>query len=447
MMSTATAPAAVDLKRKLGETSYYLDSIENLHKKFSSLSAALLHTQQPEGFTFAQAYMDRAKLSAVIAKSIAKGEYTFTPATLNTIAAGGKMRKVYSFRIIDRIVHGAIYRMIAEDLNRFVSPHVYSYVKGRGKQHAIKAFADFLRRHRKLRRRPQDRGLYVLRCDIKSYGESIPVHVGSALWGQLASVFAGAYGRPADTQESQLLAELIRPVLKSDEGTFYNRLYGIPDGAPISSLLLNLYVAPLDEALSSVSGGFYARYGDDIIFAHPDIRVFQESAAHFDKVLAGLELIRNEKKTKQFFFNGAGRPGGDIKGTTHIEYLGVKLAFDGTAMLKTDKIRDLYKDLTIRAKATASAMAGRSVDERGQALCDMLNGVFDPQSMMAHPSAQLMSGIINDRKQLKQIDYWLARLVLHFTLGDASVKAFRKVPYQKIRNEWKLQSLEYARNQ
>jgi len=433
-------------QQKLGEVRYYLDAIESVHKKLSAQSEFLLHQQQPEGFTFAQAYLDRFNLAPIIANAMTSGEYRFLPARIVSLILEGKQRQLYAFGVFDRVAHSALYRMLSEDINPLLPPQIYSYIKGRGKHIAIRNFAAYVREHVKARHRPQDRGIYVLRCDIRAYADSIPVHMNSRLWLQLETAFAQTYGRPPTPREHELLVQLIRPTLTDElnEGT-YSKLYGVPTGAPISSLLFNLYAAPLDHALN-IRGGFYARYGDDMLFAHPDADIFEQSVVRFYAAMEILELQANEKKTMKCFFNGAGKSEGSFKGANYIEFLGLQIAFDGTAMLKNEKLRELYSNITIRAKATAAATAHYTPDERGRALCEMLNSVFDAEHGMAHPIARLMTGVINDRKQLRQIDYWLARLVLQYALGEEGVKAFRSVPYRKIREEWHLRSLEYARN-
>ena len=67
--------------------------------------------------------------------------------------------------------------------------------------------ARYVRAHRNLHRNPRDRGLYVLRCDIKSYGESIPVFPQSPLWARLEESFAATCGREISSHECALLAQ------------------------------------------------------------------------------------------------------------------------------------------------------------------------------------------------------------------------------------------------
>ena len=75
-----------------------------------------------------------------------------------------------------------------------------------------------------------------------------------------------------------------------------------------------------------------------------------------------------------------------------------------------------------------------------------IKSALDPLSPLKLPYADYLRWIINDRGQLKQLDYTVAQLVAQKLTGSKSVKAFRYVPYRKIRNKWKLPSLVVMRN-
>ncbi len=427
------------LIRQAAEAGYYRAAIADLHHKFSTQFQTSLHQTQPEGYSFTQAFFDQRRLSRILAKAVAGSAYRFSPAALRTILLD-KQRVVFRFSLMDRIVHGAVYRMLAEHVLPQLPRTLYAYVKGRNRLQAMQDFAAFARRHRAVYADPKARGLYVLRCDIRAYGESIPVAPCSPLWAQLDALCAPA------PEERVLLEQLIRPVIMHPDGGEYQLLRGIPDGAPISALLLNLYALPLDRLLGETEGGFYARYGDDILFAHPDAQRFKNAVAAVDDVLAALSLTRNAQKTKTLFFNGAGRDAGGFAGTTRIDYLGCSMDFRGAISLKQDKLKLLMRDLSTRAHASAKAMQTLPFEERGKALCRLLSNAIDPHAPHAHPYAGLLNYLVNDRAQLKRLDYWLARLVLRVMLHDSSVKGFRRIPYRTIRARWRLRSLTYARN-
>jgi hypothetical protein len=71
---------------------------------------------------------------------------------------------------------------------------------------------------------------------------------------------------------------------------------------------------------------------------------------------------------------------------------------------------------------------------------------MDPHEMLSHPTSSLLRYVVNNRAQLKHLDYLIA-LSLAETLSDKrGVRAFRIIPYKKLRRTWHLHSLVVARN-
>jgi len=447
MLQFGTQKSPKTWAEKLTDSAYFEAAIEKLHSKFASETRHKLHELQSEGFSFDQLFYDRKKLAKVLARDVSGSRYSFSPATIRQITIKNKRRTIYSFTLFDRIVHTALFAMLAEDIQPLFPAEVYSYIKGKDRMDAIEAFMQYIRKHRARYKQPLRRGFFVCHFDIKSYGESIPVTPSSGLWTELNRLFTQAYGRLPDEQEQQLLNSLIRPEIESADKNLYENTVGITDGAPITSLLLNLYVRPLDTFLSNIKGGFYARYGDDILFAHEDLDVFNSAMAGIAEQLARLHLQQNTKKTKMLFFNAAGRAKDSFKGSTAIEFLGMQLCFDGTAALKKNKITDIMHDIKNRISATVKQLPDYSLDEQGKLICSIVNKTLDPKDPMANPYAIFLRRIVNHRGQLKDVDYRIARLILETLTGDASVKKFRTIPFKKMRDEWKLLSVEYERNQ
>ena len=115
--------------------------------------------------------------------------------------------------------------------------------------------------------------------------------------------------------------------------------YGIPQGAPISDVLANLYLLDFDEemlAFAEGNGGHYMRYSDDILILVPGGEKDGLAAAEFASATIrnyGSEIRVNNEKTEvlEFSRNAEGslnsknvtKPGGK----DGLEYLGFR--FDG----------------------------------------------------------------------------------------------------------------------
>ena len=85
--------------------------------------------------------------------------------------------------------------------------------------------------------------------------------------------------------------------------------------------------------------------------------------------------------------------------------------------------------------------------ELGRAVCEVVNSALDPRSALTQSrSAIALRRIVTDRRQLEQLDYSIARLVLKAVTGRRDARAFREIPYEKLRHDWGLISLVAARN-
>ena len=81
-------------------------------------------------------------------------------------------------------------------------------------------------------------------------------------------------------------------------------------------------------------------------------------------------------------------------------------------------------------------------------MCGVLNQrlFVDARDEGKESTASLLRCAVTDREQLAQLDYRLARLVVRVVTGDPRVRAFRRVPYRTVREDWGLRSLLHVRN-
>ena len=111
------------------------------------------------------------------------------------------------------------------------------------------------------------------------------------------------------------------------------------------------------------------------------------------------------------------------------------------------KMRGLLRDIEGRAARTANAMRDGDRERVGRTVCAVINTALQSHNAFGQQRwASLVRGAVTDRSQLRQLDYWIARIVLRVVTGETRVRAFRQVSYRKIRQEWGLISLLHARN-
>lgn len=437
----------MDFHARLTDRRRYRRQIEKLHERH--LETGRLYELRQSEVSLASFVLNGAKVARLLAEAVGGGHYRLGPARIRTIRVNGKERIVFAYRLTDLIVHGVVAGILEEASAPYLSPGLHSYRKGASWWTATSAFAAYVRTHARSRPDVRTRGLHVLRRDVDSYTDSIPVGDRSPAWAMLREALEEG-GTPLRPAHWDLVESVVRPEAFVRRGELFTQYRGVPTGQPISCVLFNLYLARLDAELSAIPEAFYARYCDDFVFAHPEADVARAADARIRQTLGSLSLGLNESKSRDLYLTGAGRPSAqaaEFRGTTTVPFLGCLVSAQGTVSLSRQKRRRLLGDLRHRALRTARILGGAGADEVGELVCGVLNQALSPN---LDPSQQRSAGwlrrIVTDRGHLKQLDYAIARIVLEALTGHRGARAFRRVPYRKMRRDWKLISLEHARN-
>jgi len=180
---TAPTGARLDLHAALSDPRRHRRQIDRLHARH--LATGGLHELQQDEVSLATIVLQRSAVGRLMARTVGGGEYRLRPATLRTIEAGGKRRVVFACRLTDLIVHGVVAEVIEEAAAPTLSPSLYSYRNGVSWWKPVSLFASYVREHRRSRPDPRSRGIYVIRRDIDSYTDAIPVGATSPLWAML----------------------------------------------------------------------------------------------------------------------------------------------------------------------------------------------------------------------------------------------------------------------
>jgi hypothetical protein len=438
------------LGKALADPRRYEAQVDRLHKRHL-FDGAMYHLRQ-DGVSLASLVLHRGAVARKLARAVASGTYQLHPATTRLIRVEGKQRAVLDYPLLDLLVHGAVAEVLTEAIEPTLSANLYSYRTGVSWAQGVSSFARYMRAHSRARPDPRTRGVYVLRRDVEAYTDSIPVDDASRLWPLLVEVLGAPLAHADRVRDAawRLLHEVVQPRVREHGGQVRVRDRGVATGQPISCVAFNLYLRDLDHELSAVPGAYVARYSDDLLVAHPDAQVARELGDLMDRRLAELGLRFNLKKSRDAFLTGAGRPSLDwpeAKGTTSIQFLGMRIAMDGSVALGNSKVRGLLRDARRRAQNTARAMQEHPEDKRGRAVTRALNTLLDPdQAHLAGAVAPLLAGAVTDRQQLDWLDHQLARIVAGAVSGDPGAAAFRQIPYRRIRSDWGLVSLRHARD-
>lgn len=159
--------------------------------------------------------------------------------------------------------------------------------------------------------------------------------------------------------------------------------YGIPQGAPISDLLANLYLFDFDTTVAAWAaevGGKYFRYSDDILLVvpgDPSVGIALESKVRTHIRNFGRKLKIKEEKSSVFQFsqNGDAQVCDLVKGSkgkAGLEYLGFR--FDGRRIyFRNATISNLRRRVAQECKRQANEYARRYPDKDLAALKSLFN--------------------------------------------------------------------------
>ena len=283
---------------------------------------------------------------------------------------------------------------------------------------------------------------------MAAYTDTIPVGPESRVWPVLRAALEAAQPRvPLRDHDWALVEAVVRPAIRSESGPAVRLDRGVPTGQPISVLLFNVYLAEVDAALAAIPGSFYARYSDDLVFAHPSPDVVRSAAARIEAITAGLRLGLNAGKAHDLYLTAAGRASGAwpaARGTDHVDLLGLRVDARGRVGLSDAKARELVRDIGRRA-----AIAARHADterDRTRLATEVVRAALEPDDPdRSARAARLLRTVVTDRAQLADLDARIALAVAAAVTGRSSVRAFRSLPPRELRKAG-LPSLVEARN-
>jgi hypothetical protein len=381
------------------------------------------------------------KLAPRLAREVSRGTYQFSPLVPRQVLMQGKQRTLFASDALDAVVWSALAQVLREAAEPHWGSHLFSYRPGHSQWTACRAFSRYAREHVRARPDPRQRGLFVLRRDVRGYGESIAVHDRSSLWPTLQGLLAGASVAPEPALAGFLRSSFC-PKIQQDTGAHPLEV-GVPTGLPLQTIACNAYLLPLDRELCGIPGGFYARFGDDLLFAHPEQAAVEGASAVLDRGVSALELTFNPRKSQDLWLTVPGRPHPDAQRFTpcaRFAYLGFDVGFHG-AQLRADKRRALWLSLRARLRQTERLLGSVSDEERASVLCSVVATAFDLRSPLSERYAPWLRLDVMAREDLLQLDHLIALHIAERVSCVRGVRAFRRLSKRRLYGEFGLPSL------
>lgn len=157
--------------------------------------------------------------------------------------ANGGERTLGIPTVLDRLIQQALHQQLSPVWEPDFSQHSYGFRPGRSAHDAVRAAQGFITAGQS----------WVIDLDLKSFFDRVNHD-------QLMSRVARKVG---DKRLLRLIGDYLRAPLQTPDGRQTKRTQGTPQGGPLSPLLANIYLDPLDKELEQ-RGLSFVRYADDV---------------------------------------------------------------------------------------------------------------------------------------------------------------------------------------
>lgn len=394
---------------------------------------------------------------------IGSEEISFKRPRLHLLEKGRKsFRSLATYEnLADRIIIGRLTTYLRDVFDSQMRANSYAFRKNGKIKHltAIRELRDF-------RLRYLGKKLYVAECDIQKFFDVINHDVAMDAFKAFAvaneseiepwmrsavHAYLESYSsfrnleEDADVPDEQKKlvgfnsSAKLRKAIKKIYGNISPRSLplGIPQGGALSPLLINLVLHRADEAVLSGDDGelFYARYCDDMVIVHPDVK---KCKAAFDRYLMMMESLRlpvhpvtrGMRYGKEFFEGKSKGPYawtdcryGGLRSSPWVSFLGEQIRFDGEVRVRRESVENQKlklqkeKGLLQRAIGKSGVFLKRTLDmdDVFNRFCSRLMSIgvgYSPWECMGSSADRCwmaaFPGITNShwtRLQMKQLDH------------------------------------------
>ena len=384
-----------------------------------------------DGRTLYDFAADSLQNTSQLHRQLARKEFTYRPGIELHFNTNGKDRTIYLYPWEERIVDLMLYRELTKYFHSVYEQSCFAYRMG---SHGVDSCQHRVEQH--IRQLP--RPLYFVKRDVADYFPSINHEC-------LLTLLAD-WVEPNDYLFKLLRQRIQFEVLQEDGLTVNTANRGIAFGTAIACFFANLYLTPLDRQLSKIKGLKYFRYADDLLAFSADRSNTLQAAELMGDAFDCLRVQSKPKAHRNFFFpQTAGHTDGAFEAVDRFQHLGLEFRADqsvGMAREKGRKIRNLFRTAFRRKRHRFSKQ--RHANGRAQLAVDIARDVVN-ETFRSVAVIDYYLKHVNDEKQLRELDRWLAEEILSVTFRNGHKKGnFRKLSFSRLRSMG-LPSLQHRR--